>query len=550
MDHAPSTPPFRPAGGEPVSSPGLPQPAWRRAVALLRPSHRHSVFSATVILMVSTLVSRVIGLVRVKYIAYLFGAGPQTDAYMTAFTLPDMIAYFLVGGTASIVFVTILSRYRETGREEEGEHALSVILTAMTCVLGAAIVLGSIFAPLFIHLVVPKFSAQEAALTVHLTRIMLPQPLFIFAGGVFGSVLLVRKQFAYQAVSPLIYNAAIILGGVFLAREMGVSSLAIGVVAGAALGPFALNAWGAHKAGMHFRPSFDWSHPGMREWIKLSLPLMLGVTVVTADNWICNYFASAMQGQISRLNYAKTLFQAPMAILGQAAGAASLPFFASLFNQKRLREFAAAVNSSVSRILAFSFLLSALMIGLAYPAVDLVFRGGSFHHLDASETARYFAIFSVSLFLWAAQAIYARAFYAAGNTFAPMAAGVVVTLVSLPVYWSLFHAAGAVGLSMASDLAILLQTVVLAIMLHRRGMVDLSGLEGAELSRTLLAAVVSLGAVYGLRQVLPAAGRFRSDLLLLAVGTLIWMVAAGATLKLTGSALPDQLLTRFRRRQA
>jgi hypothetical protein len=76
---------------------------------------------------------------------------------------------------------------------------------------------------------------------------------------------------------------------------------------------------------------------------------------------ILNYFASGVHGQISRLTYAKSLFTAPMAVLGQAAGAASLPFFASLFNQGRLADFAAAVNGSVSRILIFSLLLSAWM---------------------------------------------------------------------------------------------------------------------------------------------------------------------------------------------
>src|ERR1700677_3946957 len=80
-------------------------PAWRRALALFRPSHRHSVLSATLVLMFSTFLSRIIGLMRVKYIAYLFGAGRQTDAYLAAFQLPDMIAYFLVGGTASIAFI-------------------------------------------------------------------------------------------------------------------------------------------------------------------------------------------------------------------------------------------------------------------------------------------------------------------------------------------------------------------------------------------------------------------------------------------------------------
>jgi putative peptidoglycan lipid II flippase len=112
---------------------------------------------------------------------------------------------------------------------------------------------------------------------------------------------------------------------------------------------------------VRFRLSFDLARPGLREWIRLSLPLMLGVTVVTADRWILNYFASGIHGQISRLTYAKSLFITPMAVLGQAAGAASLPFFASLFNQDRLADFASAVNGSVSRILIFSFLLSAWM---------------------------------------------------------------------------------------------------------------------------------------------------------------------------------------------
>jgi putative peptidoglycan lipid II flippase len=534
---------------KPIAAHPVPPPAslWRRAAGLLRPRHRHSVFSATVLLMASTFLSGVMGLVRSKYIAYLFGASVATDAYNAAFQLPDMIAYFLVGGTASITFIAILSRYRESGDEAEGERALSVILTVMVCVLLVAAVLGAMFAPLYVRIFMPRFTREEAALCTQMTRIMLPQPIFFFVGGVFGSVLLVRKVFTFQAVSPLIYNVAIILGGVLLARSMGVSSLAVGVVAGAFLGYLMLNLWGAYRIGVRFRLSFDLAHPGLREWIRLSLPLMLGVTVVTADRWILNYFASGIHGQISRLTYAKSLFTAPMAVLGQAAGAASLPFFASLFNQGRLADFASAVNGSVSRILIFSFLLSAWMIGLAYPAVDFIFRGGSFHRGDSVETAHYFAIFAVSLFLWTGQAIYARAFYAAGDTLTPMAAGVIVTLISLPVYWLLYHAAGAIGLSLASDIAILLQTAALALLLHRRRMVRLSGLERAELGRAVLATVASLMALYGLRYLLPSTSRI-ADVIVLAAGTAVWLIVAGGSLYLTGSNIPRQLRARLQSR--
>src|SRR6202034_406552 len=94
--------------------------------------------------------SRIIGLVRIKYIAWLFGSGMQADALNAAFYLPDMISYFLVGGAASITFVTILTRYHAAGREEEGQRSLSVILTTMYLVLGAAIVLAEILAPWYV----------------------------------------------------------------------------------------------------------------------------------------------------------------------------------------------------------------------------------------------------------------------------------------------------------------------------------------------------------------------------------------------------------------
>ena len=232
-----------------------PRSRWARGLALLRPSHAHSVFSATVVLMTSTLLSRIIGLVRVKYIVWLFGRGLEADAFNAAFVLPDMISYFLVGGAASITFVTILTRYREEGREQEGERSLSVILTTMYLVLGAAIVLAEIAAPWYVHWWFNGFDAQKAALCVSLTRILLPAQLCFFAGGVFGAVLLVRKRFSVQAVAPLIYRLGTIVGGILLVKRIGVSSLAFGTVAGAFLRPLpaecGLCAPGRHPVPLH-----------------------------------------------------------------------------------------------------------------------------------------------------------------------------------------------------------------------------------------------------------------------------------------------------------
>ena len=85
------------------------------------------------------------------------------------------------------------------------------------------------------------------------------------------------------------------------------------------------------------------------------------------------------------------------------------------------------------------------MVALAGPFVDLVFRRGAFTRADAVSTAVYFGIFAVSLALWTSQAIYARAFYAAGETFAPMLAGTIVTVLALPINFGMNRAFGLVG---------------------------------------------------------------------------------------------------------
>jgi putative peptidoglycan lipid II flippase len=506
--------------------------------------------------MVSTFLSRIIGLVRVQYIVWLFGRGMEADALNGAFVLPDMISYFLVGGAASITFVTILTRYRDTGREAEAERSLSVILSTMYVVLGSAILLAEIFAPWFIHRWFNGFDPDRAALCVRLTRILLPAQLFFLAGGVFAAVLLVRKQFSVQAVAPLIYGLGTIVGGLLLVKRIGVSSLAIGTVAGAFVGPFLLNYIFARRTGLRYRFILDNHDKGLREWVRLSLPLMIGVSLVTFDSWIIAHFASRVGGAVSLMSYAKQIFSAPMAVLAQAAGAASMPFFASLWSQEKRYEFAVSVADSVSRVAALGLLAGSGMIALGGPLVELLFMSRRFSSADAHQCAAYFSVFSVSMFLWSAQAIYARAFYAAGNTFVPMAAGTVITLVSWPIYAAFYHWYGAMGLAIASDLGIALQTLSVAVLLHQRRMVSLASLDYAELGRFLAAALAAGLAVWaalaGLAHIpisllhphLPAQIRWM-DLAVLLLGGTLWLITARWVLEKTGSALPKVAVKRL-----
>ena len=499
------------------------------------------------LLMVSAMLSGLLALLRIKIINHLFGVGMEQDAYQAAFTLPDLINYFLIGGAASISVITILNRYREAGDDEGGDRALSVILNTMLIVLAVGLLFGELLAPLYVTQFFTGYRNGHdpvgAAMCVALTRVLLPAQLFFFIGSVMSSRLQVRKIFIYQACTPVIYNAGIILGALLLHHQLGIFSLAWGVLGGVIIGSALLNSLGAFRTGLRYHPIVGFRHPAFREWFKLSLPLMIGVSLVMFDGIFLKLFASAQVGGITLITNAKSLFNAPFSVIGPAAGAASMPFFASLFQQNRAYDFSASVARSVSRLFAVGMIVSAWMIALAPWLMDL-FRGGKFHRDDSVAITQLFGILAITLAIWAVQGIYARAFYAASDTHTPMITGTVITILSIPMYWGLFHAHGLIGLAIASDIGILSQTASLAILLHKKRLVSLAHLEFGELARALLAALVAYAATAAAAHFLPPVSTHARDIFTISLASIAWLAGATLTLFAAGSKLPKQILRR------
>jgi len=132
-------------------------------------------------------------------------------------------------------------------------------------------------------------------------------------------------------------------------------------------------------------------------------------------------------GDITRLTFAKRLFRSADCGAGAGDGQASLPFFARLFNEKKLKEFAVTVNDSVVPGFGGGAAGNRMDDGGSASVIDLVYRRGKFLFGDTQTSAIYFFWFSLSLALWSAQGLYARAFYAAGDTLTPMVAVSVIT---------------------------------------------------------------------------------------------------------------------------
>lgn len=508
---APSTTPPTPPGG-----PGT--PAARRGLALSR------LGGAAALMMAAVMASRLIGYVRQAYIAWAFGASPQTDAYNVAFTIPNWLNYLVAGGALSITFITIFSPYLAKGNEEEGYRVFSIVATFMAVALTVGVVLGEIFTPQLLRLYMPHFSAAQLVLCARMTRILLPAQLFFGIGGLICATLYARGVFWLPALAPLFYSTSIIFGGVLLSHWLGITSLAVGALAGAVIGPFLFPWFGAKRGGLRFRLDFHFRDPAFVHWLKLTLPLMVGVSLVSADDWIIQPLGAQFHGAITELVYAKQLMRVPTAVLGQAVGQATMPFFAWLVAENRWDELRETLDRAVVKTAAAAVLAASYLAALALPLTELVYVRGKFTVHEAHLTAIYLAIFVVSLAFWAVQGLYSRAFYAAGDTMTPMIAGTLVTLAVIPLYIVLAHGYRVPGLVVASDAGMIINTLVLAWLLHRRHWLGASAARWRTLPRVVLVAVVAGGAAFALaRHFEPAHYAGLRVLGLVAGASVVWL---------------------------
>ncbi len=455
----------------------------------------------TLLLAISSLLSRVLGYGRDWLINYEFGATGATDVYQASFTLPDMINYLLAGGALSVSLLPRLSALYAAERAGTGEadrdglsHAdrvFSIVFTAMLAVALLCVVVGELLAEPILRAWFDGFNDAQIAQTVHLTRIVLPAQLFFLSGGLIQASLLARQSFRAMALTPLLYNFGIIAGGLIGARTGNISGFSWGALVGALLGGLLAPAWSA-RGRLKWRPIWRPTDPEMRAFLWTALPLMVGVSLTTVDEWLGRKFGSSLTpGSISWLNAARKVMLVPIGLLGQAAGQATGTFIARLHAEGARAELAQVLGKSLAAVLGLSLVLSVFLVVLPVPIVGILFEYGKFGERDTLAAASALVPLAVGIAAWGGQALLARAFYATGDTWRPMIASTVVTLLMLPVY-SASTRWGIAGLGASATLGMSAQALVLLVLARVRLGLDvptlLNGL-GRALVVTLTAGV-------------------------------------------------------------
>ena len=276
---------------------------------------------AATIVMAFFIVSRGLGLVRDIVISHQFGTSRVLDAYFAAFNVPDFIFNIVAGGALGSAFIPTFAAALAVGDSGRAWRLASAVINLALILTTAIAILLAVFAPQVVAATVAQgFAREDQALTAALMRWMLITPIVFGVSGIVMGILNSHQHFVLPALAPVLYNAAIIAGAIFLAPAMGVYGLAAGVVAGAFLHLAIQIPWLFH-ARMHYAPTLGLDNADVREVGRLMLPRTFGIAAVQVNFLVNTILASALPaGGIAALSYAWRLMLLPVGIVGRSSG--------------------------------------------------------------------------------------------------------------------------------------------------------------------------------------------------------------------------------------
>jgi putative peptidoglycan lipid II flippase len=516
---------------------------------------RAQLTQVAVLLAASLLLSRVLGYVRDAVLAWRIGATGEADAYFAAFMVPDMLNHLLAGGALAIAFIPFYTRQRDERGDEAAARFFAVTLGTVGVL---AVLLTWIlwwWADALIALQFPRYAPEVQALTVRLTRIVLPAQIFFITGGVIRGALMAHGRFGAQALAPVLYNLGIIAGGVMLGGALGAEGFAWGALVGAIVGPFLAAIIEANRLGaLRIRVRVAPLDRDFLRYVVLALPLIIGVSLITMDEWYDKWFGALhTTGTVSHLVYARRLMLVPVGIVGQAIATAAFPLLSRLWSEGRREEMDRTLLDALRAGLGLALLGSVAFFVLAEPIVTLLYQRGAFSEADSAGVVALLRIFAFVVPAWVIQQIAVRAFYARGDTWRPMLLTTAIALAAAALYWVLGGRYGAPGIAWAGVIgmsASALATLLVARHLHAGPAlwpVVTTGLRA--MLAAALAGVAAAGALSALP--LPALGGAAAALLDLTLGGVIYAGAAFAAVQLFGDppmrAMLRQALRRLRR---
>ncbi|MFJ2769381.1 lipid II flippase MurJ [Streptomyces sp. NPDC087300] len=455
-----------------------------------------------------------LGLVRDQALAHYFGASTDTDAFLVAWTLPELAATLLIeDGLAFFLvpaFSLALARRADGG---DGDPVRALVRTSLPrmALCFAVTALGLVAAaPYIVALLAPGL--PDPQLAVDCTRLTATSALTFGLAGYCSAALRAHRRFVAPATVYVAYNTAIIVALFVLSGRWGIRSAAAGVAVGGVLMVLAQapSLWRQLRRGGR-----TVSIPRPAQPAKPTPP-----TMQTAIIWTVLLFALCRQSQvlierflasslpagaISHLNYAQKVAQMPM-VLSLMLCTVTFPVVARALADGEIERARDRVERDLVLAGCMVMFGAAAVIAAAPALIELLFQRGAFGARDTAATAGVMRVYTLGLLGHTMVGALARAYFSvARTTWIPlfsMFIGVVATagIGFLTVgTWGVYGIAGANATGICVTAALLLRGLGPdTVPIRTRAVVG-------QLARLVLAAAVAavLGALVARRMASP-----------------------------------------------
>ncbi|MGP1356863.1 murein biosynthesis integral membrane protein MurJ [Roseicyclus sp.] len=430
--------------------------------------------------------SRVLGFARDILIAAYIGAGPVAEAFLVAFSLPNMFRRFFAEGAFNTAFVPLFSKKLEAG--EDAHDFARDAFSGLAAILVVLTVLAIVFMPALVLAMAAGFAGDvRFALAVDFGRIAFAYILFISLAALLSGVLNASGRFAAAAAAPLLLNVVLIVA--LVAAERGAFpnvAVDVGTVEGAEgllVRHGTLLTWGvlvagilqvglvwiaAARAGFRLVPRLPRLTPDMKRLAIIAGPAMLAGGVVQINLLVGRQVGSFFEGAIAWLSFADRLYQLPLGVVGIAVGVVLLPDLA-----RRLRAGdATGGRDALSRAgeisMALTIPAAVALVVIPVPIVSVLFERGAFGADDTAATALALAVYGAGLPAFVLQKVLQPLYFAREDTRTPFRYALVAMVVNAVAAVGFAWLLGFIGAALGTTLAA--WTMVWLLLRGRRGM--------------------------------------------------------------------------------
>ena len=366
-----------------------------------------------------TLLSRGAGFARDVMMAAYLGAGPVAEAFLIAFSLPNMFRRFFAEGAFNMAFVPMFSKKLEAGEDAQGFARDA--FNGLAAVLIVFSILGTLAMPWLVWLMASGFAGDARFdLAVLFGRISFVYILFISLVALLSGVLNAFGRFTEASFVPVLMNLMFI-AAMLLADHWGwdMGLTLAWTVPLTGIAQLAFTWVSAHRAGFRFTPGLPRLTPELKRLAVIAAPAVLAGGVVQVNLLVGRQVASFTEGAVAWLSYADRLYQLPLGVVAIAVGTVLLPDLSRRLRAGDAEGGRASFNRGTEFALFLTIPAAVALVVIALPLCEVLFQRGAFGPDDTAATALALAIYGAGLPAFVLHKVFQPLYYAREDTRSP-----------------------------------------------------------------------------------------------------------------------------------